>query len=96
MGTTHNCLRPTVLLRSRFYLMSEHSELDLAEALRNEVRAEKRLSKRLDDFAGEWVAVQDHKVVAHAPTLDKLMELIGDEAAEVFEVSAEEGAVCFF
>jgi hypothetical protein len=72
---------------------------DLAEVLRQQVTAERDLSKRLLEYAGEWVAVREHKVVAHAPSLEQLMELVGDkpeETVEVFEVSTEPEAVCFF
>jgi Family of unknown function (DUF5678) len=78
--------------------MSEHfKELDMADVLRQQVQAEKELSKSLEDYAGEWVAVRDHKVVAHAVSVEALMEQVSGEAVEIFEVSAGEGAVvCFF
>jgi hypothetical protein len=71
---------------------------DMAEVLRQQISAERELSKRLLQYAGEWVAVRNHEVVAHAATLEKLMEsVIGEEeTVEVFEVSTEPPAVCFF
>jgi hypothetical protein len=72
----------------------------MAEALRKQVAAEQKLSKRLREHAGEWVAVRNHKIVAHAPTLEALMENVrGTEDAkevEVFEVSTETESVYFF
>jgi hypothetical protein len=73
---------------------------DMAEVLRQQVKAERDLSKRLLKYAGEWVAVRNHEIVAHAPTLEELMELVREtqqeEAVEVFEVSSEPESVCFF
>jgi hypothetical protein len=73
---------------------------DMAEALRQQVAAERELSDRLGQHAGQWVAVRNHKIVAHAPTLDELTEKIrgteDEEAAEVFEVSKDSAAVYFF
>jgi hypothetical protein len=72
----------------------------MAEVLRQQISAERDLSKRLLEYAGEWVAVRNHEVVAHAPSLEKLMELVsdtqGEATVEVFEVSPEPEAVCFF
>jgi Family of unknown function (DUF5678) len=78
--------------------MSDVPEVDMAEVLRQQISAERELSKRLLQYAGEWVAVRNHDVVAHASTLEKLMELVSgtEETVEVFEVSAEPEAVCFF
>jgi len=72
----------------------------MAEALRQQITAERGLSERLLKYAGEWVAVRNHDVVAHAASLELLMELVrgeGEEAeVEVFEVSRDPAAVCFF
>jgi hypothetical protein len=73
-----------------------HDELNMAEVLQAQIHAEKALSERLKAFPGEWVAVRDHDVAYHAETLEQLMELVGAEELEVFEVSAEAGSVCFF
>jgi phosphohistidine phosphatase SixA len=80
--------------------MSENLGEDMAEALRRQISAERDLSKRLLEHAGEWVAVRNHEVVAHAPTLEELMESISgedeQEQVEVFEVATEPNSVCFF
>lgn len=74
----------------------EEPTLDMAEVLREQVRAEKELGRRLGGFVGEWVAVRNHDVVAHAPSPDELMELIRDqEDVEIFQVSADENVVFF-
>jgi hypothetical protein len=80
--------------------VSETDREDMAEALRKQVAAERELSEHLRQHAGEWVAVRNHKVVAHAPTLDELMEKLrgteDEEATEVFEVSKDPASVYFF
>jgi len=70
---------------------------DIAKALRQAIAAEAELAKRLREYAGEWVAVRNHEVVAYAPTLEELMEKVhgaGQEASvEVFEVSDDPESV---
>jgi hypothetical protein len=72
----------------------------MGDALRQHIAAERELSTRLREHAGEWVAVRNHEVVAHAPTLEELMERVrgieGEETVEVFEVSTEPETVYFF
>lgn len=71
-------------------------ELSLVEVLHREVQAEKDLSLGLAKYAGKWVAVRNHEIVAAADTLDDLLPIIEDEDVEtVFEVQ-EQGAACFF
>lgn len=64
---------------------------NIAETLRQQIAAEAELAERLREYAGKWVAVRNHEVVVHAPTLEELMEKVhgtGQEASvEVFEVS---------
>lgn len=80
--------------------MSESDPQDMAEALQRQISAERALSERLRQHAGEWVAVRNHEVVAYAPTLEELMEKVRgteqEEAVEVFEVSTEPQSVFFF
>jgi hypothetical protein len=80
--------------------VSDTDPQDMSEALQEQVAAERELSERLRQHAGEWVAVRNHKVVAHAPTLEELMENVRDtnqeEEVEVFEVSIEPDSVYFF
>jgi hypothetical protein len=80
--------------------VSDTDPQDMVEALRRQVAAERELSERLRQHAGEWVAVRNHKVVEHAPTLEELMEKVRgtqqEEEVEVFEVSTEPESVYFF
>lgn len=71
-------------------------EPNLVTELMRQVQAETELARHLDEFAGEWVAVREHEVVAHAPTLSALLEQIDPEEVEgVFQV-AEQATACFF
>jgi hypothetical protein len=77
--------------------MGESEAQDLAETLRRQVSAERELSEQLRQHAGEWVAVRNHEIVAHARTLEELMGKVrgteGEEEVEVFEVSTDVEAV---
>jgi hypothetical protein len=60
------------------------------------VQAEKRLSDDLANYVDQWVAVRDHAVVAHAPTLSELLAKIdADKVESVFQV-VEQGTASFF
>lgn len=62
-----------------------------------QIRAEEQLSAALTQYAGRWVAVDGHQVVADADSLDQLLEqLTGEEVEAVFQVPAETGIACFF
>jgi hypothetical protein len=76
--------------------MDESRTPDMAEALRERVRAQKELAEQLQDFAGKWVAVKDEEVVAHADSLDDLLEAVDPDEVEVFEVAKEHATACFF
>lgn len=68
-----------------------------ATKLEEEVRAEEVLSQRLGEYAGEWVAVRNHKVVAHKETLNALMDEIDANQVEgIFQVPEDKNAPCFF
>jgi hypothetical protein len=68
-----------------------------ALAIEQQIKAEEALSEHLDAFAGQWVAVRAHEVVAHADTLNALLEEIrGEEVEGVFQVPHERAAACFF
>ena len=70
---------------------------NMADALLAQVRAERRLAQRLEQFKGKWVAVHNHAVVAHASTLDELMDQIDVDAVDaVFEVAEVQSAAWFF
>lgn len=63
-----------------------------------EVQAERELSKELENYPGQWVAVRGHEVVASADTLGELLEQVesAGEEVEVLRVPAEKAAACFF
>jgi len=69
---------------------------DMAEALAERVRAQKVLAERLQEFAGQWVAVMDDEVVSHADSLEDLLETVDRDQVEVFEVAREQATACFF
>jgi hypothetical protein len=61
------------------------------------LEAEERLALEFDDFAGEWVAIRDHRVVAHAPTLRALLDGITTTKVDrILEVPEEAALSCFF
>lgn len=63
------------------------------------LEAERELGITLDDYAGQWVGVYDHVVVASAATLGELVEQIeasGKTDVEVIQVPEDTGAACFF
>jgi putative hemolysin len=63
------------------------------------LEAERELGQYLDKYAGEWVGVCDHEVVANAVTLGELIEQLeasGKTEVEVIQVSKDPGAACFF
>lgn len=69
---------------------------DLVTDLMAAVQAENQLSADLANYVGQWVAVRDHEVVAHAETLSALLEKIDSDSVEgVFQV-VEQGTASFF
>jgi Family of unknown function (DUF5678) len=65
--------------------------------LEPEIQAELQLADELAQYPGEWVAVSEHAVVAHAPTLQELREEVGEKEVEgVFQVPEGDPAACFF
>jgi len=67
------------------------AELDLT------LRAEEVLAKELAEYAGRWVAVSDHRVVASADSLGDLLTRVNPEELDrILEVSEEPTAGCFF
>jgi hypothetical protein len=63
------------------------------------LEAERELGLALDDYAGQWVGVRDHGVVANAPTLEELVEQIESKkigGVEVIQVPDDPATVCFF
>lgn len=67
------------------------NELDRA------VEAEGRLGHALEQYAGQWVAIADHAVIAYAETLeDLLVQVEGQEVERLQQVPAEAGIACYF
>jgi putative hemolysin len=63
------------------------------------LEAERELGVSLDQYAGEWVGVCDHEIVANAATLGELVEQLeasGKTEVEVIQVPQDPGAACFF
>jgi putative hemolysin len=60
------------------------AELDRA------IAAEDQLAKQLRKYAGRWVAVYDHKIVASADSGEDLLEqVVADEIDGIFKVPEE-------
>jgi hypothetical protein len=65
--------------------------------LDNTLRAEEVLAKELAEYAGRWVAVRDHSVVASADSMGELLDRVNPEGLDrILEVSEEPTAGCFF
>jgi Family of unknown function (DUF5678) len=65
--------------------------------LERQIQAERTLADELEQYAGEWVAVSQHAVVAHASTLAELRDEIGEAEVEgVFQVPEGNPSACFF
>lgn len=63
------------------------------------IQAELVLGDELAQYAGEWVAVYGHHVVAHANTLRELSDQIEQEEIEAegaFQVPTGDATSCFF
>jgi hypothetical protein len=59
--------------------------------------AEEELAGALGEFKGQWVAIRDHRVAEHAPTLNALLERVEpdmDAIERIFEVG-DPGGICF-
>lgn len=53
--------------------------------LKRELNAERELASALADYAGQWVAVRQHSVEAHADSLEGVLDQIGEEEATAFD-----------
>jgi Family of unknown function (DUF5678) len=68
---------------------------ELSKALNDE----RELGVALDDYAGQWVGICDRQVIAHAATLEELVEQVeasGLEEVEVIQVPKDPAAACFY
>ncbi len=62
-----------------------------------QISAEQELARKLDAYAGRWVAVRAHEVIADDDTLEGLLEQIEEAPdVEVFHVAEDPNAACFF
>lgn len=62
-----------------------------------QIAAEHSLGTRLEQYAGEWVAIRDHEVIASATTLGELLEQVGEDTeVEILQVARNPHAACFF
>jgi hypothetical protein len=62
--------------------------------LERHIKLERRLSSELEQYAGQWVAVRDHTVIAHAESAKQLDdELRGEDPPyRTFRVARGAGA----
>ena len=63
-----------------------------------EIHAEEVLREQLSGLEGQWVAVSGHKLIASADSIDRLLETVDGEEAEVevFQVPEDTAAACFY
>jgi hypothetical protein len=67
--------------------------------LSQQVLAEKELARELERYVGKWIAVEGHRVVASAPTLAELLEIVEREGLDVegtMQVPKGSTGACFF
>ena len=50
----------------------------VTDSLARELEAERALGRKLGTYVGEWVAVVNHDVVAHAHSFDDLMRRVDE------------------
>jgi hypothetical protein len=65
-----------------------------------QISAEEALAHKLAQYAGRWVAVRDHDIVADADSLEELEALLeqleeNETAVEIFQAAADSSA-CFY
>jgi hypothetical protein len=63
-----------------------------------QAKAERDLGEILNDYAGQWVAVRDYDVIAHADSLEELLgQIEGEgEGTLVLQVAKDKDVACFF
>jgi hypothetical protein len=61
------------------------------------IQAEEGLRDALRQYAGEWVAVRDHELIAHAQSLEELLGQVAEQQGqvEIFQ-AAEDDFACFY
>ena len=67
------------------------------DQLETTLNAERALGDAFEEFAGQWVAITDHRVVKHDETLNGLIKQVDLEKIDrIQHVTAEKAAFCFF
>lgn len=61
------------------------------------LEAERSLGETFPDYAGQWVAVRDHAVIEHAPSLNGLLARVDpDRVDRIQHVANEKIKFCIF
>lgn len=61
------------------------------------LEAEKSLGETFPDYAGQWVAVRNHAVIEHAPSLNGLLGRVDPERVDrIQHVASEKIKFCIF
>jgi hypothetical protein len=77
--------------------MSGELDMELVDAARHQVEAERELGERLQEYLGRWVALDGQTIVADADTLEELLAIIDvDHVERVLQVEQTSGVTCFF
>jgi hypothetical protein len=95
-GRRHNEGGDSGAVSTRGYFAFLTKEQLLMSVIEREVAAERRLSEDLTNYVGEWVAVRDHEIVAHASSAEELFARVGIHFDAIFEVLEEQTSACFF
>jgi hypothetical protein len=63
-----------------------------------QISAEEVLAHKLEQYAGRWVAVRDHGIVADDESLEGLLEQVEKISpdVEVFRVAEDPSVACFY
>jgi hypothetical protein len=61
------------------------------------LKAEKSLGESFSAYAGEWIAVRNHAVIEHAPSLNGLLNRVNpDRVDRIQHVANEKIKFCIF
>jgi hypothetical protein len=67
------------------------------EQHRTTLEAEKSLGETFSDYAGQWIAVRNHAVVGHAPSLNGLLSRVDPDSVDrIQHVANEKIKFCIF
>jgi hypothetical protein len=63
----------------------------------NILEAEKSLGETFSDYAGQWVAIRDHAVIEHAPSLNGLLSRVDSACVDrIQHVANQKIKFCIF